>query len=306
MSKMLDRIRAAQQRLETSGASSSGEKEEIFFNLSEGVHRVRLVGEWTTIHSHWIGNSQYTQVQLFPDSAFAGENKIKKIIACADFNPETELPTKEKTCVLCKLRKEANDMLYSQDSDLDKEQKEYLQKIAREATASERYFFLCIDRDSPEIAPGKKGLKIIEFPLPLMKLFFGLAKDDTDIVSDNDGVDLIIEKTKAKKGYSYTLKCAQEGRNIVTSPLTTEEMEYQRHDIKKIMGKLPDQMEIYKHLLPDFQELIEEPVESKSSVSKNDSGESHDNSSQTASKVSLPKKHQKVEDDEEALGAVPF
>ena len=119
MSKMLDRIRAAQKRQEETNTSSSSSNENIFYNLTEGSHQIRLVGEWVTIHSHWIGNSQYTQVELFPDSAFSGEKKIKKIICCSDFDIDTELPKKEKTCVLCNLRNVWNKGLSFHVADTD-------------------------------------------------------------------------------------------------------------------------------------------------------------------------------------------
>ena len=317
MSKMLDRIRAAQKRQEETNTSSSSANENIFYNLTEGSHQIRLVGEWVTIHSHWIGNSQYTQVELFPDSAFSGEKKIKKIICCSDFDIDTELPKKEKTCVLCNLRREANKMLYDSSLDLSKEQKEYLSKISREASANERYFFLCIDRDSPEIAPGKKGLKIIEFPMPLMKMFFTLVEknSDIDIVSDSEGVDLTIEKKKEKKGYSYALNFVMSGRSVASTPLTEEEMQYQRHDIKKIMGKLPVQRDIYENLNPDFRDMIEfsedkieqdvEKVKPVAPIHKTQSA-----SSQKSSAPALPKKFsnpvQDVQEDDFMSGEVPF
>ena len=68
------------------------------------------------------------------------------------------------------------------------------------------------------------------------------------------------------------------GLNVCQTPLTDEEKEYTKHDIKKIMGKLPDQDDLFDKLLPEFQELIndgsegddfaEEPEEPKKPASK--------------------------------------
>lgn len=310
MSKMLDRIRAAQRRQEETNTSSS-QNENIFYALTEGSHQIRLVGEWVTIHSHWIGNSQYTQVELFPDSAFTGENKIKKNVCCADFDPDTEMMKKDRTCVLCRLRKEANKMLYDSSLDLSKEQKEYLMKIAHEAAPSERYFFLCIDRDSPEIAPGKKGLKIIEFPMPLMKMFFTMVEknSDIDIVSDDEGVDLTIEKKKEKKGYSYALNFVMNGRSVASTPLTEEEMMYQRHDIKKIMGKLPIQRDLYENLNSDFKDMIEFIDEEEGVKEEPAPAPAIKTTAATTTKQSsplLPKKKPVVQSDDEEIAEVPF
>lgn len=262
MSKMLERIKAAQNRLEQQNSfNDSGEKEEIFFKLEEGEHQIRLVGDgWVTIHSHYY-NTKFSELKLFPDSAFTGENHIKKISACADFDPDTEMNRSEKKCVLCKLRKAANDILYGEDSSsLSSEQKELLGSIAKEAAPTERYFFLCIDRKSPEIAPGKKGLKIIEFPKNLMKQFLTFADKNSDIelFDDEEGVDLIITKKRDSNKWVYTIDFVRSGRTVAPpSPLTDEEKAYQKHDIKKIMGKVPSQKDIYENLILEFQDMVE-------------------------------------------------
>lgn len=315
MSKMLERIKAAQKKIsENSSSSSSGEKEEIFFNLDEGIYRIRLVGDgWTTIHSHWIGNTTYTLVKLFPDSAFTGENRIKKIVCCADFDPETETTKSKKSCILCKLRKEANDMLYDDSIDLSKEQKELLVNISKESRANERYFFLCIDRDNPEIAPGKNGLKIIEFPIALFKQFLSLAEknSDIDLFSDDEGVDLIIEKKRDGKKWSYTLNFAMDGRSVATTPLTEKEKAYQKHDIKKIMGKLPSQRDLYEHLLPEYQDMIELDLdEEEEEMEEEKPQEEKPKQEEKKPKVSVPKRKPHVEeveeDEEEDMDDVPF
>ena len=278
-----DRLKSYQKRAKENNSGSSSnfnDDENIFFDFTEGTHRIRLVGQWTTIHSHWIGPSQFSKLSFYDESAFKGDNRLKKNINCSDWDSDTETPTKEKTCTICKLRSVANDLLY-ECSDLDSKQKKYLENIASEAFPNERTFFLCIDRDNPEIAPGKKGFKIIEFPRALMKTWVTLVEQNADFdpTSEDEGVDFIVTKEKKGKKTEYTVNYAMKGLNVCQTPLTDEEKEYNKHDIKKIMGKLPDQDDLFDKLLPEFQELIndgsegeefsEEPEESKKPTPKN-------------------------------------
>lgn len=280
-SSIADRIKNYQKRAKesNSGSSNYNDDENIFFDFTEGTHRIRLVGQWTTVHSHWIGPSQFSKISFYDESSFKGDNRLKKNINCSNWDPDTETPTEESTCTICKLRSVANDLLY-ECSDLDSKQKKYLENIASEAFPNERTFFLCIDRDNPEIAPGKKGFKIIEFPRALMKNWITLVEQNADFdpTSEEEGVDFIVTKEKKGKKTEYNINYAMKGLNVCQTPLTDEEKEYTKHDIKKIMGKLPDQDDLFDKLLPEFQELIndgsegddfaEEPEEPKKPASK--------------------------------------
>lgn len=257
MSKILDRISKFKDRNKTS--SSRDENEDIFFDFTEGTHRVRLVREWVCVHSHWIAPSKYSKVKLYDESAFEGEDRLKKSVNCPDFDINTETTTEEKTCVICKLRAAANDILY-EHNDLDKDQKTYLENIAHDCYPNERIFFLCIDRDNPEIAPGKKGFKIIEFPKPLMEKLINLIEGNEGYnpTSDEEGADFIIKKERDKNRMKYDIIYAMRGKEIAQTPLTEEERGYEFHDIKKIMCKMPDQEKLYDRLKPDFRELLKD------------------------------------------------
>lgn len=258
--KMIDRIKKFQERTKEQNASRNfSDDENIFFDLNEGTHRVRLVGDWVCVHSHWIGPSQYSKVQFYSESAFKGDNRLRKNVNCPDFDIDSETINDEKECTICKLRAVANDILF-ECSDLAKDQKKFLENTAHDAQYSERIFFCCIDRDNPEIAPGKKGFKIIEFPKALMEQWMQIVNSnpDLDCNSVEEGVDFIIIKSKDGKKNKYTIQYAMKGTQICQTPLTEEEKAFERLDIKKIMGKMPDQDTLYDKLLPEFKELLED------------------------------------------------
>lgn len=257
--KMIDRIKKFQERNKEQNSNNFNESEDIFFDLSEGTHRVRLVGDWTCVHSHWIGPSQFSRVQFYPESAFKGENRLRKNINCPDFDIDSETINDEKVCTICKLHDIANDILF-EGIDLDSNQKKFLNNIAHDARPAERIFFLCIDRDNPEIAPGKKGFKIIEFPRALMEQWMQLVNSNPELDPNSveEGVDYVIIKSKDGKKNKYSIQYAMKGTKLCQTPLTEEEKAFERLDIKKIMGKMPEQDALYDRLLPEFKELIED------------------------------------------------
>lgn len=258
MSKMLDRINKFKDRNKSnSNGNSFNDDENIFFDFTEGTHRIRLVREWVCVHSHWIAPSKFSKVKIYDESAFDGEDRLKKSVNCPDFDVNTETSASEKTCVICKVRAAVNDILYN-NKDLADEHKKQLEDVAYFCSPNERVFFLCIDRDNPEIAPGKKGFKIIEFPKSLMEKLCNLIENNTECnpLSDEDGVDFIITKARDGKRIKYDIQYDIKGTSVRQTPLTEEELSYTFHDIKKIMCKMPDQENLYDRLKPDYRDLI--------------------------------------------------
>lgn len=289
--KMIDRIKKYQQRSEESVSQNNFSNDDnVFFDFTPGDHRVRLVGDWTVVHSHWIGPSKFSKVAFYDEDSFKGDERLKKTVNCPDFDVDTETSTEEKTCTICKLRAAANDLIY-ECKDLDAKQKKYLENIAYEAFPNERVFFLCIDRDNPEISEGKKGFKIIEFPKALTEQWIKLVEENEEVDpnSEDEGIDFIISKKKEGNKNKYTIHYAMKGAKACQTPLTDEEKAYPKPDIKKIMCKMPDQDSLFEKLLPEFKELIEDSDEGKSNKSDDKKSE----------KVSLPKRQKPENDDSE-------
>jgi len=248
--------------------SSGGyDNEDIWFKFTEGNHRVRLLKDGAFIvRDHWVAPSKFTPIELFPASAFEGDNALKKSIRCADFDIDTTMLKSEKECLICKLRKAVNNVLYDSKTSFSAKEKEYLTNVAKACAPQERYFFLGIDRDNPEVAPGKKGYKIIEFPKGLYKLFQDAYMDSDGENSlfncddDEQGFDIIISKKKDGSKWIYAVKFAMNGRSVAMTPLTDEERDYKMPDLKKIFSKIPDQSIIYDALKSEFQDFLSDEV----------------------------------------------
>jgi len=302
--RMIDRIKALQERNQKSGVGSfSGG--DIFFKFTEGTHHIRLVGEWVTIKSHWIGPSTYNKALLFDEDEFKGENPLKRSVTCSNFDTQTEMTVEhgKETCALCALNEAAFSLL--RDKRLSEEQRQSLKDIMSSARPNERYFFLCIDRDNPEIEEGRNGFKIIEFPKSLMEQWSLLVQehDDTDCISDENGVDWVITKKKDGAKTKYTISYATSGRNIKQTPLTEEELAYERPDIRKIMGKQADMADIYSRMLDEYRDMLDDagykpPVSEKEGESQG-SGNGQPSASRKA--ASAPKDDDNFDDEN-----VPF
>lgn len=266
-----ERIKAAQSRLDEDNQGGFDKNEKIFFELSEGEHHIRLVSQWVEVHSHFIGNTKFTKEKLFPDSAFEGDNHLRKFVTCPDFDPTTEMPAPKSTCVLCYLYNTMNNLINSGSDQLTNEDIEFFKRVRSTSFVRNRHLFLCLDRDNPEIAPGRKGLKIIEFPRKLFQQYLVLLKKNPklDFASPDKAPELCITVAGTGKDATYSITYEMDGTEVLTTALTDEERKYQRHDILKIVGKPTSQKLLYEKLRKSIRQLIDdyevpsEPVDAK-------------------------------------------
>ncbi len=266
-SAFLERMKNRMKRDEEESRNGQFSKDEkIFKQLKEGKNVLRLVSQDYTFYTHWIAPSKYSKVKLFPDASFEGDDALRKNLFCTDYEPGAErwVEDEERSCVICELYRAVNAILDDNNSDLEQNVRAYLEDVAKACRPMKRTMFLCIDRDDPEVSPGKKGIKIVEFPRNLMDVFMSKVLDrGIDVIDADEGVDLVIEKrqkpTAGKKvEWIWTVDWVYDGKTIKESPLTEEERKYQRPDIEKMMYRKPDQELIYDKLLRDFKEMIDD------------------------------------------------
>ena len=263
---LFEKVRARLEREEKEKSSRGYDNDMIFKDLSEGTHTLRLVGEWITTRSHGISATPWNRFEIYPASAFEGDDALKKQVNCSNFNPDTEQEHEEKTCIICRLRAAVRDLLYGRDGrvnpQLTDKQVEYLKNITKKCYAKERYRFLCIDRDNPYVntETKKKGFKIVEFSSELLKSFMAMVKSnpDIDFTSDEGGCDIQVTRTGTGSDTNYTVIPKMKGVMLAVSPLTDEEKGWERPDILKICNKLPDQEKLYLRLKPEMRDFIDD------------------------------------------------
>ena len=316
MNALFEKVRAKLERDEKEGSRRTwSEKENIFKDLTEGTHTLRLIGEWVTTRTHSINATSWNKFEIYPASAFDGEDGLKKMVNCADYNPATESLHDEQTCIICRLRAAVKDLLYpksldgKQNPQLTDKQVDYLKSISKKCFPRERYRFLCIDRDNPYIdeSTKKKGFKIVEFSSDLLKSFMAMVKSnpEIDFTSEDGGCDIQVTRTGSGSDTNYTVIPKMKGAMLAVTPLTEEEKKWDRPDILKICNKLPDQEKLYLRLKPEMRDFIDDaggtPVFAKKEEAKSDAQES---SSSSRSGSSSSGYYQKEADGSD--GMVPF
>lgn len=267
MSLLQERMKREQQRREDAKkAKGSGgyTKTDSFFKWTKNEHTIRLVGDFIIAKSHWIGPSKFNSVSLFDDKLFVGEDKLPHQINCNNWDIDTEVEDKSCGCVICKLRKVAGDILYSEEGKaLDEKDKKFFKDLKYKCDARTRYWFNCIDRDNPFVDEAKtiRGYKAIEIPSDMFEGILALSEklSGVDLTSPDGGIDLVISKSGGDGSpVKYSVLPKMEGLTVKSSPLTEQEQEMELLDLKKIFGKKQDQDVLFEKLNDDIKSLIDE------------------------------------------------
>lgn len=244
-----------------SNNNSSGNfpKENIWFDWgNKEEHVVRLVGDFTWIRSHWIGESAFGKdIAILNASAFKGENKIPMNVACGNWEVESESEDPNGDCPICRLAKNADAILSKNGKDMDEADRNIIKSIRKKCAVKNTYLFKCIDRDNPYVddAKTKKGYKIIKMPSDLLNAVVELSKKfgDISITSPDEGIDITIKREKGANGGvpKFTALPVMSGMSVKQTPLTDEELQYHDLDLKKFAGKPVDKERFEEELVDD-------------------------------------------------------
>lgn len=243
---------AALKKSQSISGSTNNEfaKENIWFDWgNKNEHVVRIVGDFVSIRSHWIGESKYGQdVAILNSSAFKGDKKIPMQVACGNWqaDSETEDPDGD-ACPICRLGRNADLMLKKYGKELTEADKNIFKAIRRKCAIKCSYLFKVIDRENPYIndEKTKKGYKILRAPEKLLKAILALSDqmNGIGITSVDEGIDITIKKSvsdTAKTDVTYSALAVMNGMKVKQTPLTEEEREYRDLDLSKFAGKPVD------------------------------------------------------------------
>lgn len=260
------RKRNEEEKEKRSGFSSEGQN--IWFSWGEKKeHTVRLVGDFIVTKSHWIGPSKWNaSINLFNEKSFEGEEKLPVQMNCNNWDIDTEHENKSGGCIVCKLRKIANDILYSPEGkNLSEKEKEYFKDLRYKCDAKTRYFFNCLDRDNPYVdeANSVLGYKVIEIPWELMDGIIAISSKmkGIDISGPENGIDLLISRTGGgkdkKEKVKYSVQPVYDGLSAKVTPLTEIEKALIPHDLKLLKGKKIENGLLKDKLNDEFKAFFE-------------------------------------------------
>ena len=251
------------KNLQSNSGSGQFTRENIWFDWGDSEERiVRLVGDYKEVRTHWIGESKYGQGQdiaILNASAFKGDNKIPMNVGCGnwDIDTESEDPVGDN-CPICRLGRNADSILSKHGKELNEADKAKLKKVISKCKVKSIFMFKCIDRDNPYVDEErtKKGYKIIKMPGELFKSIMDLAKQvkGVSIISDDNGIDIRIKRTKPENGKgktTYSASVVMSGLSVKQTPLTDEERQYHDLDLSKFAAKPIDKERFEEELVDD-------------------------------------------------------
>lgn len=250
----VNRIKAAQAKRESKNSGGN-----IFHQWKSGDQIIRLSGDFITTKTYWLSKSNFNSLDLFDESAFEGEDRIPKIINCANWNIETE-KFEESGDVLFQLNKIARELL-KESASLTEEQKKEYTLLKKRTDASTQYRWNILDRDEPKDEEGNlKGFQVASIGFDLFESLISIHEDysPASFTSNEDGIDIKVTKGETNGRIKYrATPCLKRG-SMVISPLTEEELALPLVNLMDICGKQVDQKLVASKLLPNWQDLLEQ------------------------------------------------
>lgn len=234
----------------------------IFHQWKEGVNRIRLVGDFVEVRTHFIAPSPKRKDRgLCQAVAFQGDNKLPQVCNCLNWDIGMERPKKDKGCPVCKLNAVARAVLTEKPGE---EEKKFFESLRAATRATSTLKWNILDRDDPFLIStdnGKEekvlGYKIASIGPEAANDIFGIFKQVGYDINDPDrGID--IEVTKDSKGprTTYSARAVIEGVSLKVTPLTAEERKLELHDLKVRCGKLVDADKIMDAFHDDLRDIL--------------------------------------------------
>ncbi len=236
-------------------------KQNVWFDWGDkSEHIVRLVGDFIYVHQHWIAKTNFgTDYEIFPESAFKGDNALRKSILCGNWDVTSESIV-ENGCPICELERKASSFIASKDC--DKDYKEQLTALRNRCRPVGRYLIQCIDRDNPYVSDNEKGFKILQMPRELIDAISSLDRGFTEFgISDDDkGIDIVIKKEVPPTGKGktkYTVTPLFDGVKVKQTPLTEEEKSWRRLKLENFAGTKYERSLLKDRMTSDCVDILD-------------------------------------------------
>lgn len=267
---VLDRLTKAQASRPQGGTFSK--VKGIFHMWKAGANRIRLVGDFTEVRTHFIAPSPKRKDRgLCMATAFQGDDKIPQVVNCSNWDIAMERPKKEKTCPICKLNAVARAVLAEKPS---AEEKTFFENLRASSRATNTLKWNIIDRDDPyvEVDNNGKPEKVLGFKIASIgpEAFTditGIYKQVGYDINDPDkGIDIEVTRDDGGARTTYSARAVIEGTSLKVSPLTKEERALALHDLKVRCGRQTEIDKIVNALHDDLRQIISVDVTEEADV----------------------------------------
>lgn len=315
---VLDKVRKLRQTLPQGGGQ--GRTTGIFKDWEEGPNRLRLVGEFIEVRTHWIspapkrGERGLCQPEAFTDAA--GDDRLPKVINCTDWDVENEEAKKKKTCPICMLHDLARKALKELEEEGDeddkaKEEVEYFKNLLNLTRYRRALKWNIFDRDNPNVTvvddsgneSKRKGLKIATIGMEAWKDIDGIFQQcGFDITDPDEGVDIKVIKGHNGTRVEYSAQVELEGTTVKTTPFDDEEKKLvaQPHDLLAFCGKQVDPDVVRAALHGQYAQTLE--INLDDDFAGNDDGDDGDDDGESNSNADYDALPVDDDDDDALLG----
>lgn len=292
-------------------------KNIVYLNWKSGDNNIRLVGKPIVTRTYFLPKGQYSPIDIFNKNAFdreENENAIPKVINCANWDI-TEEAWKDNGDVLFNLNKIANEMLrVGKEQGVSQDELKKWELISLKTKPAIQYRWIGFDRDSPyvlETINGRTvikeprelvGYKIITFPKTAFTQLCGAqdAYGDEDIFSEDKGCDLVVKKIDGGQT-TWTVQLKMNGRQVLETPLTDIEKEFEQPNLLEVCGKqIPNEL-IMVNLLDEYVDMLNDPTFSDIINGSNKSQKTITKTQNNGNKSQVESDHSDSDEDE-----IPF
>lgn len=260
----LDKIRKLRSSRPQGGGGSR--LRGIFHSWKDGDNIVRLVGEFLETKTHFIAPApKRGERGLCQTVAFQGNEKMPQVINCLDWDVLKE-EGRRGGCPICRLHAIAQQVLNDQCTD---EEKKLFEKLRRDTAPRTLLKWNIIDRDDPHVLAVDDGneRKVLGFKIASIGMeawgdiegvFDQMGFDISDV---EDGLDICVTKghngTRTEYSAAACIDKSTKPPSAKVTPLTAEEKQLVRHDLKQVCGKYVDAKRIMDALHEDYRDLLE-------------------------------------------------
>lgn len=265
MGGVLDKVRKFKK---TRPSGNRSKMKGIFHDWQDGPNIIRLVGEFLEVKTHFIaGAKKRGERGLCQESAFEadGDDRLRKVVNCPDWDIEKEEEKPVKTCPACKLYRLALQALKEDPTEDEKKYFDALKQASRPRTSLKWNVF---DRDNPNVTiidddgneNKQKGLKIATIGMEAWDDIEGIFEQcGFDITDPNEGIDIEVKKGHNGTRVAYSAQVVLDGTSVRVTPFDEEERAIiaQPHDLKAICGTETQSSAIRDALHGDLLELLE-------------------------------------------------
>ena len=276
MASVMERLQKVTESMKENAPMNHRKMKDIFFNFKKGSNRVRLVGPFMQVRTHFIAPNMKLKDKGFVSQEALDNKEVQSMINCPDWDCEKDVWKETKTCPICRIKDRAwkkVNAAKAAGAKLTEDDKKRLELIIERAKPRRVLKWNIIDRSDPYAREvGENGVEKKVLSYKIATIGAEATKDinsiheavKVDITDPVTGIDIDIEKDDSGARVSYSVRIAMNGMDVVKSPLTEQEKVLAPHNLGQVCGRQPDVAKLEMALRPEYKAMLSDGAETTS------------------------------------------